>query len=75
MTPKIKIEGPLSAGSSVYLMEGWKAFTTHKEKADKRYPHPMGRLIVAPAAANSAHQPGITLKLNAFAEGALSSLE
>ena len=75
MTPKIKIVGPLQAGTAVYLTEGGKAFTTHKEKADKRYPQPMGLLIVAPAAANSAHQPGITLKLNAFAEGALSSLE
>jgi hypothetical protein len=75
MTPKIKIEGPLSAGSSVYLMEGGKAFTTHKEKAAKAYPQPMGRLIVAPAAAGSGHQPGITIKLNAFAESALSSLE
>ena len=75
MTPKIKIEGPLNAGSAVYLMEGKKAFTTHKEKADKRSPQPMGRLIAAPAAGGSGCHHGVTLKLNAFAEGALSSLE
>ena len=73
MTPKIKIEGPLEAGSLVYLMQGDKAFTTHKEKAAKSWPDPVGRLMPSPNA--GCHIPDLTLKLNASAEGALASLE
>jgi hypothetical protein len=72
MTPKIKIEGPLTAGSAVYLMEGGKAFTTDKAKASKAYPQPMGQIIKSTAGGVT---PPLSLKFNAFAEGALSSLE
>lgn len=74
MTPKIKIEGPLKAGSLVYLIEGGKAFTTHKDKAAKGWPDPVGRLI-PDSERSERHVPGLALKLNASAEGALSSLE
>ena len=72
MTPKIKIEGPLKAGSKVYLIEGGKAFTTDKTKAAKAYPQAMGRIIKSTA--GGVH-PSLSLKFNAFAEGALASLE
>jgi len=74
MTPKIKIEGPIKAGSLVYLIEGGKAFTTHKKKAAKGWPDPVGRLI-PDSERSDLHAPGIVLKLNASAEGALASLE
>ena len=74
MTPKIKILGPLTAGAEVYLIEGGKAFTTHKEKAAKGWPDPVGRLI-PDSERSKSHVPGIALKLNASAEGALASLE
>ena len=67
MTPKIKIEGPLTAGAEVYLIEDAKSFTTNKEKAAKAYPHPLGRIVKT--------KTGPSLKFNAFAEGALASLE
>ena len=67
MTPKIKIEGPLTAGAEVYLIEGGKAFTTEKSGAAKAYPQAMGHIVMT--------KTGTQLKLNAFAEGALSSLE
>ena len=67
MTPKIKIVGPLKAGTPVYIIEGGKAFTTEKSGAAKAYPQAMGRIVIT--------KTGPELKLNAFAEGALSSLE
>ena len=67
MTPKIKIEGPLTAGAEVYLIEGGKAFTTNKAKAAKAYPQPLGRIVKT--------KTGPSLKFNTFAEGALASLE
>lgn len=67
MTPKIKIVGPLQAGTAVYLTEGGKAFTTEKSGAAKAYPQTMGHIVMT--------KTGPQLKLNAFTEGALSSLE
>ena len=82
MTPKIKIYGGIKPGSPVYLMEkqplspgepGLRpphrdaSFTTDESLASKAYPQPLGRIIKT--------NTGVEIKLNAFAEGALSSLE
>jgi len=49
MTPKIKIEGRLTAGALLYIKPD-RTYTTDKKKADKRFPDPVARITKGPAA-------------------------